>query len=97
MPNLINKYTATFKGLSREVWWLALITLVNRTGAMVIPFLSLYLTEDKQFTVPQVGWVMTSFGLGSFFGAWLGGQRAWHLFLRNMSKPSQECVLLFSY
>ncbi|NER18576.1 MFS transporter [Spongiivirga citrea] len=74
MFNLINKYTNTFKGLSREVWWLALITLVNRTGAMVIPFLSLYLTEDKSFTVPQVGWVMTSFGLGSFFGAWLGGK-----------------------
>jgi len=24
--------------------------------------------------VPQVGWVMTCFGLGSFFGAWLGGK-----------------------
>ncbi len=79
MLRLINKYADTFKGLSREVWWLALITLVNRTGAMVIPFLSLYLTEDKQFTIPQVGWVMTSFGLGSFFGAWLGGKLSDHI------------------
>ncbi|MFP2996400.1 MFS transporter [Spongiivirga sp. MCCC 1A20706] len=74
MFRLFSNYINTFKGLSREVWWLALITLVNRTGAMVIPFLSLYLTEDKAFTVPQVGWVMSCFGLGSFFGAWLGGK-----------------------
>ncbi len=41
---------------------------------MVIPFLSLYLSEDLEFSLQQVGWVMTSFGLGSFFGAWFGGK-----------------------
>ncbi len=41
---------------------------------MVIPFLSLYLTDDLNFSLQQVGWVMTSYGLGSFFGAWLGGR-----------------------
>lgn len=74
MRRLITAYTRSFRGLSSEVWWLALITLVNRAGAMVIPFLSLYLTEDLSFSLSQVGWIMTCFGLGSFFGSWLGGK-----------------------
>lgn len=41
---------------------------------MVIPFLSLYLTDNLCFTLAQAGWVMTCFGLGSFFGSWAGGK-----------------------
>lgn len=41
---------------------------------MVLPFMSLYLTEDLKFTLSNVGWVMTSFGLGSVLGAWIGGK-----------------------
>ncbi|MDY8134145.1 MFS transporter [Aquimarina sp. 2201CG5-10] len=74
MKKLLSHYIDSFSGLSREVWWLALITLINRAGAMVIPFLSLYLNDDLCFSKAQIGWVMTSFGLGSFFGAWLGGK-----------------------
>lgn len=73
MKKLLHTYLDTFKGLSREVWWLALITLVNRAGAMVIPFLSLYLRDDLGFSLSSVGWVMTCFGFGSLFGSWLGG------------------------
>jgi LPXTG-motif cell wall-anchored protein len=71
---LFNAYINTFKGLSREVWWLALITLINRAGTMVIPFMSLYLTEDLHFNLSQVGWVMSAFGAGSVIGSWVGGQ-----------------------
>ncbi len=74
MQRILRHYIDSFSGLSKEIWWLALITLINRAGAMVIPFLSLYLTDNLNFTLEQVGWVMTSFGLGSFFGAWLGGK-----------------------
>jgi predicted MFS family arabinose efflux permease len=41
---------------------------------MVIPFLALYLTQAKDFSYGQVGWVMTSFGIGSLIGVWLGGK-----------------------
>lgn len=64
---------SSFAGLSKEVWWLALVTLINRAGTMVIPFLSLYLTIDQGFTLSDVGWVMTAFGLGSVVGSWAGG------------------------
>lgn len=70
----LQSYKNSFKGLSSQIWWLALITLVNRAGTMVIPFMSLYLTEDLKFTLSDVGWVMTAFGLGSVCGAWIGGK-----------------------
>lgn len=71
---IVTPYLNTFNGLSREVWWLALITLINRAGTMVIPFLSLYLKQDLGFTLSDVGWIMSCFGLGSVTGSWLGGK-----------------------
>jgi len=71
---MFKKLSKPYKGLSKEIWYLALITLVNRAGAMVVPFLSLYLTKYMDYSMGQVGWVMTSFGLGSVVGVWLGGK-----------------------
>jgi predicted MFS family arabinose efflux permease len=70
----LNLYRESFKGLSVEVWWLALITFINRAGTMVLPFMSLYLTKDLNLTLSEVGWIMTSFGLGSLLGSWMGGK-----------------------
>ncbi|CAL2108558.1 Predicted arabinose efflux permease, MFS family [Tenacibaculum sp. 190524A02b] len=74
MKKLYLNYLDTFKGLSNEVWWLSLITLINRAGTMVVPFLSLYLTKNLDFTLKDVGWIMTCFGLGSVFGSFAGGK-----------------------
>ena len=74
MKKLYLNYLDTFRGLSIEVWWLSLITLINRAGTMVIPFLSLYLTDSLDFTLKNVGWIMTCFGVGSVLGSWLGGK-----------------------
>ncbi len=74
MKTLFTNYLNTFKGLSREVWWLSLITLINRAGAMVVPFLSIYLKEDLNFSMSDVGWIMSVFGLGGFVGSWIGGK-----------------------
>ncbi|PSR57425.1 MFS transporter [Adhaeribacter arboris] len=52
---------------------LALVMFINRCGAMVLPFLSVYLTETLHFTVQQVGFTLSLFGLGSMFGSFLGG------------------------
>ena len=57
VKKIVNSYQDSFKGLSKEVWWLALITFINRAGTMVLPFLSLYLTEDLNLTLSQVGWI----------------------------------------
>ncbi|MBI9040487.1 MFS transporter [Lutibacter sp.] len=74
VKSTIRSYQDSFKGLSSEVWYLALITFVNRAGTMVLPFLSLYLTSDLNFSLTQVGWVMSSFGVGSLLGSWIGGK-----------------------
>ncbi len=71
---MLTKLIAPYQGLSKEVWFLALITLINRAGAMVIPFLSLYLTKHLGFSLSQVGWVMTFFGIGSVIGVYFGGK-----------------------
>lgn len=74
VKGLIKSYFNAFRGLPSEIWWLSLITLINRAGTMVIPFLSLYLTKDKGFSLSEVGWIMSAFGLGSVLGAYVGGQ-----------------------
>lgn len=72
--SLFNKILEPYKGLSLHIWYLALTTLVNRAGAMVIPFLSLYLTKHLELNLSQVGWIMSAFGLGSAAGTFIGGK-----------------------
>jgi predicted MFS family arabinose efflux permease len=67
-------YRDSFSGLSREIWLLALVTLVNRTGMMVIPFLSVFLSQEKGYSLQGVSWIMGAFGLGSLAGSFLGGK-----------------------
>lgn len=70
----LNRYINNFRGFSREIWILTIITFINRAGTMVLPFLSKYLKEDLNFSLSQVGWIMVCFGLGSMLGSWLGGK-----------------------
>ncbi|WP_408641370.1 MFS transporter [Salinimicrobium sediminilitoris] len=74
MQRLFRAYVGSFSDLRREVWLLAFITFINRAGTMVIPFLSLYLTKNRGFSLEEVGWILTFFGLGSVAGSWLGGK-----------------------
>lgn len=67
-------YIRSFAGLSRDVWMLAFVSLVNRSGAMVIPFLTVYMTQELGFTKPEAGLVMSCFGIGSVIGVYAGGQ-----------------------
>jgi MFS family permease len=66
-------YKESFSGLSRPVWLLSLVMLINRAGTMVIPFLTIYLTSELYFTKVEAGIVMSVFGVGSVAGSMLGG------------------------
>ena len=68
LHRIFTLYKDSLAGLSRPVWILTLISLVNRSGTMVIPFLSIYLTEELGFKLVQTGYVMVFFGLGSLAG-----------------------------
>ena len=39
-----------------------------------VSFLSLYLTTNLEFSLDNVAWIMTAFGLGSIAGSWIGGK-----------------------
>lgn len=74
LKNAFQRYINNFKGFSREIWILAIITFINRAGTMVLPFLTKYLKEDLDFSYGEVGWIMVCFGFGSMLGSWLGGK-----------------------
>ena len=48
--------------------------LVNRSGTMVIPFMTLYMTQSLGYSIAQAGWVMALFGAGAICGGFLGGK-----------------------
>ncbi|MET9955297.1 MFS transporter [Streptomyces sp. NPDC006339] len=64
---------ATVSGLPGGFWWLWLSTLVNRTGAFVLTFLSLYLTQELGHSAWFAGLVVALHGLGGVAGSPLGG------------------------
>jgi predicted MFS family arabinose efflux permease len=74
LQKAFNKYIANFRGFSREIWILTLVTFINRAGTMVLPFLSKYMREDLNFSYNEIKWVLISFGFGSILGSWLGGK-----------------------
>jgi len=55
------------------VWLLAIASLVNRSGTMVLPFMTLFLTEKRGFSVIQAGVVLAVYGMGGVAGTYLGG------------------------
>jgi predicted MFS family arabinose efflux permease len=70
---LSNLYKKSYSGVDREIWMLALISFVNRVGSMVLPFLTIYLSSIKNYSLSLTGLVMMGYGIGSFFGNWAGG------------------------
>lgn len=73
LKSVIDLFKNAYGGLSPAAWMLALVILINRSGTMVIPFLSVYLTSSLGFTLVETGWVMSMFGLGAIGGSFLGG------------------------
>ena len=66
-------YKNAYSGLSRSTWLLSLVMLVNRSGTMVLPFMTIYLTGIG-FTLFQAGIVVGIFGFGSICGGYIGGK-----------------------
>ena len=67
-------YRNAYSGLSAPVWWLGLVLFVNRSGTMVIPFLTVYLTTQLHYSIGQAGMIMGIFGAGAMLGGFLGGK-----------------------
>lgn len=59
--------------LPRVAWALSGVTLVNRAGTMVLPFLVLYLTEELKLEPREAGRILIAYGAGSIAAAPLAG------------------------
>lgn len=73
MKEFIKLYLDAYRGLSSPAWMLALVMLINRSGAMVIPFLGVYMTNHLHFSLEDTGMVLSCFGIGAVCGSFLGG------------------------
>ena len=71
--SILQLYKNAYSGLSRNNWYLSIVMLINRSGTMVVPFLTIYCINQLHFTVTQAGIIMTLFGAGSIIGAYFGG------------------------
>lgn len=61
-------------GLPRDVWVLFTVTLVNRSGTMVMPFLALYVSRELALGNGLAGWMLTTIGLCGLVVAPLSGR-----------------------
>lgn len=73
MAKIWSMYTRAFAGLPRAIWMISLVTLINRAGMMVLPFLTLYFTSEGGLDKDQAAWLLFAFGAGSLTGSYLGG------------------------
>lgn len=62
-----------FKGLSHRIWLLAIVNFINRSGGMLMCFLSLYITESLHYSILYAGYAMSIYGVGAILGQQLGG------------------------
>ena len=73
LSTTLNLYRNAYSGLTRRTWMLSVVMLINRSGTMVLPFMTLY-CHSKGYTATQGGLAVAIYGVGSLFGAFLGGR-----------------------
>ena len=52
---------------------LSIVMFLNRAGAMVLPFLGIYINSSLGYSISDAGIVLSSFGVGSIIGSTAGG------------------------
>jgi len=65
LPALRSSLREALGGLPRAYWALWVGLLVNRVGSFVVPFLSLYLTQQRGYSVAEAGGLVSLWGLGA--------------------------------
>lgn len=70
---------ARIGGLPQPFWAIWAGTLVNRLGSFVLPFLSLFLTRGRGYSIGEAGLVLTAMGLGAAISQPIGGSLTDHV------------------
>src|SRR4051812_37999794 len=70
---LTAKLRSLTAGLPRTFWFLWAGTLVNRIATFVVPFMSLYLTQQRHLSIAWAGLIVSMFGAGGVGASLVGG------------------------
>lgn len=62
-----------YANIPATIWLLATVTLISRSGSMVLVFLPLYLTQMLGFDIILAGQIVSLYGLGQIAGSFSGG------------------------
>jgi len=76
LTKTVSLYKNAYGGLSPNTWWLSLVMLINRSGTMVVPFMTIYMTDNIGVGIGKATLVTSLFGLGAVIGALAGGKIA---------------------
>lgn len=74
---------------------LAVMVAINRSGAMVMPFLAIYTTEVLHYSISQAGIILSMYGLGSVCGSIIGGwptDQYGHFSVQFISQVAGGCL-----
>ena len=64
---------ANFRRINRSLIFLYAGTIVTRLGAFVFPYLTIYLSERREFGLDQVGLILSTGSIGLLLGNVAGG------------------------
>ena len=70
----ISRIINPYRGLSREIYILALGRMVNSAGSFIFPLLTLILTGKLGINKTEAGYILTISGLFQMFSGIIGGK-----------------------
>ena len=82
-----NPYSG-LKNIPRNIWLLAIATLINRAGTMVLPFIALYANQELGVSKGDAGMVLAAYGIGAFITAPFAGKLSDKIGTLRMMKTS---------
>ncbi|MEU8785339.1 MFS transporter [Streptomyces sp. NPDC048637] len=84
----------SLSGLPRPFWWLWGETLITSAGGFVLPFLAIYLTSVRGYSVAFASVALTVFGVGSGIASLVGGVLADRLGRRSVLLASEVLAVV---
>lgn len=73
MRAVLTLFRDAYSGLPAATWLLALAAFINRAGAMVLPFLQIYMGQRWGWSVQEAGAIISIYGVGAVLGSLFGG------------------------
>ena len=70
----VKKYFFSYQGIPTECWIMITFTLLNAVAVGICFFLSLYFVTTLNFSMFMVGFLMSSYGMGTVVGGLVSGK-----------------------